>query len=152
MIGLIQRVSEASVTIDAKVTAQIDVGLLALVGIEKNDSLTSAEKLLEKILAYRVFGDENDKMNLGLEDVHGSLLLVPQFTLVADTRKGLRPGFSRGESPQIASELFTDFIRLALRRYPKVEAGTFGADMKVQLVNNGPVTFWLHVEPDSGSK
>lgn len=149
MIGLIQRVSEASVTIDAQVTARIGMGLLVLVGIEQGDSLLSAEKLLKKILAYRVFSDENDKMNLGLEQVQGELLLVPQFTLVADTSKGLRPGFSRGASRQGASALFGDLVKMAEHRYPGVGAGTFGADMKVQLVNNGPVTFWLQVAPES---
>ena len=149
MIGLIQRVTEASVTIEDRRTARIESGLLALIGIEKGDGTIAAAALLEKMLTYRIFPDDNDRMNFGLEKTMGALLLVPQFTLVADTRKGLRPGFDRGESPTRAAELFSELVHMARIRYPRIEAGTFGADMQVKLVNNGPVTFWLRSEPDA---
>lgn len=147
MIGLIQRVSEASVTVDNQVVGQINTGLLALIGIEKLDNLDSASRLLEKLLAYRVFADEQDKMNLSLEQVNGGLLLVPQFTLVAQTNKGLRPSFTAAANPQLAQKLFTSLGEMAAKRYPSTQFGQFGADMKVRLLNDGPVTFWLQIEP-----
>lgn len=143
MIGLLQRVSHASVAVNQEITANIDCGLLVLVGIEKEDSTSNAERLLAKLLAYRVFPDKEGKMNLGLIDVHGSLLLVPQFTLPADTRKGMRPGFSTAAPPDKGRELFDYLLAIAKNRYDKVESGVFGADMQVTLTNDGPVTFWL---------
>ena len=143
MIGMLQRVTQASVTINGDVAASINTGLLVFIGIEKNDSESNAERLFEKIISYRVFADDEDKMNLSLQDVQGSLLLVPQFTLPADTRKGLRPSFSDAAPPELAKQLFNFLIDHARGKYTTVEAGVFGADMKVSLINDGPVTFWL---------
>lgn len=143
MIGLIQRVSEASVRVEGRITGQIGRGLLVLAGIEKQDNEATAQRLLERILAYRVFPDESGKMNLSLTDIDGSLLLVPQFTLAADTRKGTRPSFSSAAPPELGAELFEYFVAAARERHPVVETGIFGADMKISLVNDGPVTFWL---------
>jgi D-aminoacyl-tRNA deacylase len=145
MIGLIQRVSEASVTVDGAIVGQIARGLLVLVGVEKQDVEASAQRLLERILTYRVFPDAEGKMNLSLADIEGGMLLVPQFTLAADTRKGTRPSFSSAAPPEQGAALFDFFARTARTRHAKVEAGVFGADMKVSLVNDGPVTFWLQV-------
>jgi D-tyrosyl-tRNA(Tyr) deacylase len=145
MIGLLQRVSEASVKVEADIVGQIGRGLLVLVGVEKHDNQASAQRLLERILTYRVFPDESGKMNLSLTDIEGGLLLVPQFTLAADTNKGTRPSFSSAASPELGAELFEYFVTIARERHAKVETGIFGADMKVSLVNDGPVTFWLHV-------
>ena len=145
MIALIQRVSEASVTIDHVVTGQIADGLLALIGIERTDTPAIAQQLVEKILSYRVFSDEQGKMNLDLRASGGQLLLVPQFTLVADTQKGRRPGFSSAATPRQASELFDEVVNHARRDEVVVSQGTFGADMQVALINDGPVTFWLQV-------
>lgn len=143
MIGLLQRVTQASVTVNTEIIASINAGLLVLVGIEKNDSDKEAERLIKKIIAYRVFADSEDKMNLSLEDMHGGLLLVPQFTLAADTQKGLRPGFSDAAPPDLAKQLFSYLISHAREQYTTVEVGIFGADMQVSLNNDGPVTFWL---------
>lgn len=143
MIGLLQRVTQASVTINAEIIASINTGLLVLVGIEKNDSAKEAERLFKKIIAYRLFADNEDKMNLSLEDIHGGLLLVPQFTLAANTQKGLRPSFSDAASPDLAKQLFSCLIDHAREQYTTVEVGIFGADMQVSLNNDGPVTFWL---------
>ena len=146
MIGLIQRVSEASVKVDGRITGQIGRGLLVLVGVEKHDTHASAQRLLERILGYRVFPDESGKMNLSLSDISGELLLVPQFTLAADTRKGTRPSFSSAASPEHGMEMFDHFVKIAReKKRARVETGVFGADMKVSLVNDGPVTFWLQV-------
>ena len=145
MIGLLQRVSEASVKVEADIVGQIGRGLLVLVGVEKHDNQASAQRLLERILTYRVFPDESGKMNLSLTDIEGGLLQVPQFTLAADTNKGTRPSFSSAASPELGAELFEYFVTIARERHAKVETGIFGADMKVSLVNDGPVTFWLHV-------
>jgi D-tyrosyl-tRNA(Tyr) deacylase len=143
--ALIQRVSEASVTVDGKVTGAIDQGLLVLLGIQKGDSVALADKLMDKLLAYRVFNDENDKMNLSVNDLNAGVLLVSQFTLAADTKKGLRPGFSTA-APPAEAELLYDYIKEALApRCKTFGAGIFGADMKVALVNDGPVTFLLDV-------
>lgn len=145
MRALIQRVSEASVTVDGKVTGAIDQGLLVLLGIQKGDSVALADKLMDKLLAYRVFNDENDKMNLSVNDLNAGVLLVSQFTLAADTKKGLRPGFSTA-APPAEAELLYDYIKEALApRCKTFGAGIFGADMKVALVNDGPVTFLLDV-------
>jgi D-tyrosyl-tRNA(Tyr) deacylase len=143
MIGLIQRVSEAGVKVEGELVGEIGRGLLVLVGVEKHDNEASANRLLERILTYRVFPDETGKMNLSLADIEGGLLLVPQFTLAADTKKGTRPGFSSAASPELGAELFEYFVTIARERHATVETGVFGADMKVNLVNDGPVTFWL---------
>jgi D-aminoacyl-tRNA deacylase len=143
MIGLLQRVTQASVTINGDVVASINTGILLLVGIEKKDSEKNAERLFEKIAAYRIFVDDEGKMNLGLKDVDGGLLLVPQFTLAADTRKGLRPSFSDAAPPELAKQLFDYLIGYAREKYTTVETGVFGTDMQVSLSNDGPVTFWI---------
>ena len=143
MIGLIQRVTHASVTVDNKVVGEIGPGLLALIGIEKEDTDTTMQKLVDKMLAYRVFADRQDKMNLSLTQTSGGLLLVPQFTLVADTGHGLRPGFSNGASPADARLKFDDLVAYASSTYGQIASGRFGADMQVSLTNDGPVTFWL---------
>jgi D-tyrosyl-tRNA(Tyr) deacylase len=145
MIGLIQRVSEASVVVEGSTVGQIGRGLLVLVGVEKQDDETTAKRLLDRILSYRVFPDAEGKMNLSLTDIGGELLLVPQFTLAADTHKGTRPSFSSAAAPELGAELFASIVRMARESHPKVETGLFGADMKVSLVNDGPVTFWLQV-------
>ncbi len=146
MIGLIQRVSEAGVKVEGKVVGQVGRGLLVLVGVEKHDDEVSAKRLLERILSYRVFPDAEGKMNLSIADIGGELLLVPQFTLAADTHKGTRPSFSSAAPPEQGTALFDHFVRLAREKHGKVATGVFGADMKVSLVNDGPVTFWLQVE------
>ena len=143
MIGLIQRVSEASVKVDGNIVGQIARGLLVLVGVERQDTEAIAQRLLERILTYRVFPDELGKMNLSLAEVKGDLLLVPQFTLAADTHKGTRPSFSSAAAPALGAELFAYFVAIARDRHSGVATGSFGADMKVSLVNDGPVTFWL---------
>ena len=145
MIGLIQRVNHASVTIDGEMTGSIEQGLLALIGVEKSDTEQSAERLLERLLSYRVFGDADGKMNLSLKDINAGLLLVPQFTLVADTQKGNRPGFSNGASPVLGRALFEHMHNQARQLHHDVASGVFGADMQVELLNDGPVTFWLQV-------
>jgi D-tyrosyl-tRNA(Tyr) deacylase len=143
MIGLIQRVKHASVAVDGEVIGQIDQGLLALVGVQKHDDKASADKLLKRMLSYRVFADAEDKMNLSLSDIGGDLLLVSQFTLAADTQKGARPSFSSAASPDLGRELFDYVVNQARTQHPVVETGRFGADMQVSLLNDGPVTFWL---------
>ncbi|ADE12006.1 D-aminoacyl-tRNA deacylase [Sideroxydans lithotrophicus] len=145
MIGLIQRVSEASVAVDGNIVGQIGRGLLVLVGVEKNDDEATAKRLLERILTYRVFPDAEGKMNLSLVDIGGELLLVPQFTLAADTHKGTRPSFSSAAPPEQGKALFEHFVNEARQSHPAVATGVFGADMKVGLINDGPVTFWLQV-------
>lgn len=145
MIALLQRVSQASVTIPPQqIIGQIGKGLLVMIGIEKTDTQATADRLLQRFLNYRVFSDSNDKMNLSLLDIQGDLLLVPQFTLPADTRKGNRPSFSPSASPQIAEPLFEYLLTQARTAPLTVEAGQFAADMQVSLTNDGPVTFWLH--------
>ena len=143
MIGLLQRVSEASVKVEGRVTGQIGGGLLVLLGVEKHDTHAHAQRLLERILGYRVFPDESGKMNLSLADIGGGLLLVPQFTLAADTKKGARPSFSSAAPPELGIEMFEYFVKIASEKHATVQTGVFGADMKVSLVNDGPVTFWL---------
>ena len=142
MLGLIQRVSEASVVVDGQVVGEISGGLLVLLGVEKGDGEAELRKLVDKILAYRVFGDENGHMNRSLIDVGGELLVVSQFTLAADTRKGLRPSFSSAAAPRVAEDLYQKFIDRASNSV-RVQTGRFGADMKVSLINDGPVTFQL---------
>ena len=147
MIGLLQRVSEASVTVDGEVVGRIARGLLVLLCAERGDTHKEADALLAKLLAYRVFHDDAGKMNLNLAQVGGGLLLVPQFTLAADTRSGTRPSFTPAAPPQQARELFDYTVARAADAHPQVQTGQFGADMKVALVNDGPVTFWLQVSP-----
>ena len=144
MIALIQRVSEASVKVDGQIVGQIDKGLLVLLGIEKGDDEAKAKRLMERVTQYRVFSDKNDKMNLNVKQVEGSLLVVSQFTLPADTKKGTRAGFSRGANPIEAEKLYHYFSECCAEVLP-TETGRFAADMKVSLVNDGPVTFWLQV-------
>ncbi|MFM7397105.1 MAG: D-aminoacyl-tRNA deacylase [Gammaproteobacteria bacterium] len=143
MIALIQRVTEASVTVAGERIGAIGPGLLALVGVRPADDEQTAQRLLERLLAYRVFGDAEGRMNLSLAETGGALLLVPQFTLAADTRKGNRPGFSTAAPPEQAERLFDHLCALARRAHPVIATGKFGADMKVSLTNDGPVTFWL---------
>lgn len=143
MIALIQRVSSASVEVSRKNVAAIEQGLLALVAVQPQDEPANAERLLDKLLRYRVFEDDQGRMNLGLVDIAGGLLLVPQFTLAADTSRGLRPGFSTAAPPELGERLFAHLVDLAQARYRKVCSGVFGADMRVSLVNEGPATFWL---------
>ena len=143
MIGLLQRVVSARVDVENSVIGAIDSGLLVLVGVQKEDTEAKADRLLERLLGYRVFADDEGRMNRSLRDIDGGLLLVPQFTLAADTKKGTRPGFSTAAPPAEGKRLFNYLLQQAKAIFPKVEAGLFGADMRVHLVNDGPVTFWL---------
>lgn len=143
---LIQRVKQAKVEVNAEIIGQIEQGLLVFVGLGKTDTLHTAEKMLKKILAYRLFSDDNDRMNLNLQQVNGGLLLVSQFTLMAETRKGLRPDFGPAMPPDEARELFSQLVAHAKDIYPNVQTGAFGADMQVSLQNDGPVTFMLEFE------
>ncbi len=145
MIGLIQRVSDAGVVIDGDVVAQIGRGILALVGVEKQDDSETAQRLARRITHYRIFPDADGKMNLSLDDVGGELLLVPQFTLPADTHKGSRPSFSSAAPPEIGQRLFQELVDFAQQDRGRVQTGVFGANMQVNLTNDGPVTFWLQV-------
>lgn len=147
MIGLLQRVSEASVRVDGEVVGAIGPGLMVLVCAEKGDTEREADALLTKLLGYRVFSDDAGKMNRSITDTAGGLLLVPQFTLAADTKSGTRPSFSPAAAPADGRRLFEHVVRQARERHGIVETGIFGADMKVGLVNDGPVTFWLQVDP-----
>ena len=146
MIALLQRVSEAGVVIDGTSVAAINRGLLVLVGVEKNDTDIQLQRLAERLLSYRVFADTEDKMNLDVRQVNGELILVPQFTLAANTNKGKRPSFSSAAPPALGKQLFEQFVAEVSRSYSKVQCGVFGADMQVSLVNDGPVTFWLQVD------
>ncbi|MEZ5536802.1 MAG: D-aminoacyl-tRNA deacylase [Thiolinea sp.] len=143
MIGLIQRVSCASVAIDGQTVAAIDKGIALLLGVEKNDERSVADRLLQRVLNYRIFADQQGRMNCSLLDMDYELLIVPQFTLPADTRKGNRPGFSPAAPPTLGRELFEYFCIEAEKRQGQLSCGVFGADMKVSLINDGPVTFWL---------
>jgi D-tyrosyl-tRNA(Tyr) deacylase len=153
MIGLIQRVSEANVRIDGQIVGQIGDGIVALVAVEPGDTEATARKLMERIAAYRIFPDAEDRMNLSLAQVGGELLLVSQFTLAADTRKGLRPSFTPAASPELGRQLFERAVEIAQDLLPgRVATGRFGADMKVALVNDGPVTFWLRFPPTDANE
>jgi D-tyrosyl-tRNA(Tyr) deacylase len=143
VIALLQRVVEASVDIGAERVASIGPGLLVLVGVRPTDDESSALRLLSRLLQYRVFADEAGKMNLSLCQIQGDLLLVPQFTLAADTHKGLRPGFSTAAPPEQGRQLFAALLQAARAQHGRVESGVFGAHMRVSLTNDGPVTFWL---------
>ena len=149
MIGLLQRVSRASVTVNNKIVADIDLGLVVLIGIQRNDGPSEVKRLLERLLTYRVFADEMGRMNLNLAQVNGGLLLVPQFTLAANTRKGARPSFTEAAEPDVGKMLYGEFVDSARSKWHNVESGVFGANMDVSLVNQGPVTFWLEVAPNN---
>lgn len=149
MIGLLQRVQHASVIVQNEEIAHIDQGLLVFIGVERNDTPDQADRLLSRLLGYRVFSDDEDKMNLSVQDVNGGLMLVPQFTLAANTSKGMRPSFTPAASPETGLDLFNYFVSNAKQQHSKVATGEFGADMQVSLTNDGPVTFWLQVAPNS---
>lgn len=144
MLALIQRVTAAQVEIEGRIAGAIGQGLLVFLGVEKNDCREDADKLLKKVLAYRVFSDADEKMNLSLSDIAGGLLVVSQFTLAADTGKGLRPSFSSAKPPQEAQALYNYFVEQAQSNHSDVATGEFAADMKVSLTNDGPVTFLLN--------
>ncbi|MDT8386897.1 MAG: D-aminoacyl-tRNA deacylase [Thiogranum sp.] len=143
MIALLQRVTEASVQIEAQRTAEIANGLLVFIGVERDDTASRVDRLLERVLGYRIFADAQGRMNLSVSDISGGLLLVPQFTLVADTSTGTRPGFSTAAEPATGRRWFEFMVEAARRRHHQVASGSFGADMQIFLVNDGPVTFWL---------
>ncbi|RLA03558.1 MAG: D-tyrosyl-tRNA(Tyr) deacylase [Gammaproteobacteria bacterium] len=145
MLALIQRVTHANVVVEGEMLGAIEQGIMALIGIEKGDNEANARRLWERISGYRMFADQQDKMNLSVKDIDGSVLLVPQFTLAADTKKGMRPSFSSAATPDISRQLFDYFCDHSLEQYPKVEQGCFGANMQVSLCNDGPVTFLLKV-------
>ena len=145
MIALLQRVSHAKVVADDRTIGEIASGIMALIGVEKTDTEEQADRLLERVLGYRIFADADDKMNLSLKDTKGGLLLVPQFTLVANTEKGMRPSFSSAAPPAEGERLFGYLLQKARHEHSNIAAGQFGADMQVSLTNDGPVTFWLQV-------
>ena len=145
MIGLVQRVTEARVEVNNRTVAQIDRGILVLIGVEKQDESATAQRLAQRIIQYRIFPDAGGKMNLSLQDTGGELLLVPQFTLPADTRKGNRPSFSSAAPPETGQRLFLELADYAREALITVQTGVFGANMQVSLTNDGPVTFWLQV-------
>jgi len=145
VIGLLQRVTEARVVVAGETVGRIGRGLLVLIGVERGDGESQADRLLERLLGYRVFPDADGRMNLSVSDVGGGLLLVPQFTLPADTRKGMRPSFTPAAAPEEGERLFDHLAGRARARHPDVATGRFGADMQVSLTNDGPVTFWLQV-------
>ncbi|WP_312436634.1 D-aminoacyl-tRNA deacylase [Janthinobacterium sp.] len=147
MIALLQRVTRAKVEVDGATVGAIDAGLMVLVCAERGDTEREADALLTKLLGYRVFSDEAGKMNRSVTDVSGGMLLVPQFTLAADTKSGTRPSFTPAASPQDGLRLFSHFVAQARSRHALVETGQFGADMQVSLTNDGPVTFWLQIDP-----
>ncbi|MEQ8230391.1 MAG: D-aminoacyl-tRNA deacylase [Gammaproteobacteria bacterium] len=147
MIGLIQRVDKAHVEVSGEIVGSIQRGLMALIGVERGDGELEATRLLERLLGYRVFPDADGRMNRSLGDIDGGLLLVPQFTLAADTRKGMRPSFTPAATPEDGKRLFAYLVAAARKAHPRVGSGRFGAHMKVTLVNDGPVTFWLEVPP-----
>ena len=146
MLGLLQRVRQASVTVNEEITGEIQQGILLLLGIQKNDTEETANKLIDKILTYRIFSDENNKMNCSLQQIGGGILVVSQFTLAADTKKGTRPSFSSAAPPAQAEALYDYFVAQMRSKHPQVATGMFGADMQVSLINDGPVTFMLEME------
>lgn len=151
MIALLQRVTRACVEVEGATVGAIEHGLLVLLCAERNDGQEQADALLSKLLSYRVFSDDAGKMNRSVSDVGGGLLLVPQFTLAADTRSGTRPSFTPAATPEEGRRLFDYFVESARARMPRVETGRFGADMQVSLTNDGPVTFWLQVKPQAAN-
>lgn len=147
MIALIQRVSDANVTVDGELVAEIGSGLVVLIGVERGDTPAQAERLAERILTYRMFADSTERMNLSVREAEGDVLLVPQFTLAADTNSGNRPSFTPAAEPEVGRLLFDRLVEAAKSAWPRVVTGRFGATMAVQLTNAGPVTFWLRVAP-----
>ena len=143
MIALIQRVLNAHVIVDSEKIGSIDQGILLLLGVEKEDTEENVDNLLKKVLNFRIFEDDNQKMNLSLLDIKAELLIVPQFTLAASTQKGTRPSFTSAATPAIAEQYYEHFVALASKQVENIQTGRFGADMKVSLTNDGPVTFWL---------
>lgn len=143
MRGLIQRVNRAKVDVDGETVGQISRGILLLLGVERDDNAASVDKMLHKLLNYRIFPDAEGKMNLSVTDIEGGILAVSQFTLAADTRKGMRPGFSTAAAPEVAQQLYDQFVEQLKSRHSEVATGIFAADMKIELVNDGPVTFLL---------
>ena len=151
MIGLIQRVTEASVSVEGITVGAIGKGLLVLLAVEPGDTTAQADRMVERLAGYRVFDDDAGRMNLSVSDTGGGLLLVPQFTLAADTRRGMRPSFTRAAPPALGQALFDEVVARARARLgDRVATGRFGAHMRVSLVNDGPVTFWIHVSPATG--
>lgn len=146
MLGLLQRVKQASVVVDGEITGAIEQGILLLLGIEKNDTQATVDKLVDKVLAYRIFADDNNKMNCNVQQINGGVLVVSQFTLAADTRKGLRPSFSCAATPDQAKALYDYFVAQLRSKHSQVATGIFAADMQVSLVNDGPVTFMLQMD------
>ena len=151
MIALLQRVTEASVSVGGLTTASIGKGILVFIAIEPSDDKRASARMVERILGYRIFADDGGRMNNNVGDIDGEVLLVPQFTLAADTRKGTRPSFSRGASPEKATALFSRLAHLAATSYPTVKTGSFGANMQVAMINDGPATFLLQVNGGKGS-
>ena len=147
MIALLQRVARAWVDVGVSRVGEINQGLMVLIGVERGDTAAQADRLLERVLGYRVFADDQGRMNLSVTDINGGLLLVPQFTLAADTRKGRRPSFTAAADPADGEKWFKYFVEQAQRCHPLVKTGSFGRDMQVGLVNDGPVTVWLQVPP-----
>ena len=145
MIGLIQRVTSAKVEVNQEIIGSIDQGILLLLGVEKDDTVAKADRLLQRVMGYRIFSDDLGRMNHSLTDIQAELLIVSQFTLPANTQKGMRPSFSSAGSAQLGKELYEHLIRQAKQSPLKIQSGQFGADMQVSLVNDGPVTFWLQV-------
>ena len=145
MIALLQRISCASVEISKQIVATVDSGLLVFLAVQKHDTQAKADKMVERVLAYRMFSDSQGKMNKNVMQVEGGILLVPQFTLAANTKKGLRPNFSSAATPDQGNVLFDYFLNKLKAEYATVSSGVFGADMQVMLVNDGPVTFWLEI-------
>jgi D-aminoacyl-tRNA deacylase len=154
MIALIQRVTQADVRVEDQITGAIQRGMLALIGVQPEDTESVADRLLERLLTYRIFADDQGRMNRDLKTIGGGLLLVSQFTLAADTRTGTRPGFTTAAAPDLARALFDYLVAKARQAHPQVATGQFGADMQVSLVNDGPVTFWLetHAAGAAGSR
>lgn len=144
MIALIQRVKHASVSVNNQIIGEIDQGLLVLLGVEQGDNEQKAIRLSEKVLGYRIFSDNDGKMNLNVQQINGKLLVVSQFTLAADTQKGMRPSFTKGASPDMANDLYQFFVKQC-QQHIETQTGQFAADMQVSLINDGPVTFWLQV-------
>lgn len=144
MIALIQRVKHASVSVNNQIIGEIAQGLLVLLGVEQGDNEQKAIRLSEKVLGYRIFSDKDGKMNLNVQQINGKLLVVSQFTLAADTQKGMRPSFTKGASPDMANDLYQFFVKQC-QQHIETQTGQFAADMQVSLINDGPVTFWLQV-------
>jgi D-tyrosyl-tRNA(Tyr) deacylase len=151
MIGLLQRVSSASVAVDGQAIAAIGRGVLVLVGVERDDGDAQAARLVERVLGYRVFPDAEARMNRSVRDIGGGVLLVPQFTLAADTQKGMRASFTSAAPPEAGERLFNRVVAIARANHEQVQTGRFGADMQVALVNDGPVTFWLRCAPGASA-